>query len=177
MENPIAPTVEGVSPTVCNTTINPDQNIIQLPERFFAGGGQSLRGFDLNQAGPRDPCTGFPIGGLALLIFNQELHFPMRLPFVGNRLGGTIFYDGGNVFSDVNHITFAWRSSSITTLNYFSHTIGFGLRYPTPIGPVRVDIGYQLNPAQYQVVPTGTTTPEFFRVSHFGFSFNIGPIF
>jgi outer membrane protein insertion porin family len=177
MENPISPTVEGTPPTVCNTTVNPDQNIIQLPERFFAGGGQSLRGFDLNQAGPRDPCTGFPVGGLALLIFNQELHFPMRLPFVGNRLGGTVFYDGGNVFSDVNHITFAWKSSSITTLNYFSHTIGFGLRYPTPIGPVRVDIGYQLNPAQYQVVPTGTTTPEFFRVSHFGFSFNIGPVF
>jgi len=40
-----------------------------------------------------------------------------------------------------------------------------------------VDIGYQLNPAQYSVVPTGSTTPEIFRVSHFGFSFNIGPVF
>jgi outer membrane protein insertion porin family len=177
MENPYGNTIEGVPPTVCNTPVDVMQNIIQLPERFFAGGGQSLRGFSLNQAGPRDPCTGFPVGGLAVLIFNQELHFPMKLPFVGNRLGGTLFYDGGNVYSDVNHITFAWKSSSITTLNYFSHTVGFGVRYPTPIGPVRVDIGYQLNPAQYQVVPMGTNVPEFFRVSHFGFSFNIGPIF
>ena len=146
-------------------------------ESAIAGGGQSLRGFSLNQAGPRDPCSGFPIGGLAILIFNQELRFPMRLPFVGNRLGGTVFYDGGNVYRDVSHINFDWKSSSITNLNYFSHTIGFGLRYPTPIGPVRVDIGYQLNPAQYQVVPSGTTIPEFFRVPHFGFSFNIGPVF
>lgn len=176
LENPLGNTVEG-TPTVCNPNapLNPD--IVPLPERFFAGGGQSLRGFSLNQAGPRDPCTGFPIGGLALLVFNQELHFPMRLPFVGNRLGGTIFYDGGNVYRDVGHISLAWKSASTSDLNYFSHTIGFGLRYPTPIGPVRVDIGYQLNPALYQVVPTGTTTPEFFRVSHFGFSFNIGPVF
>jgi outer membrane protein assembly factor BamA len=176
MENPLGKTVEGSQP-VCNSTTIVNEVIIPLPERFFAGGGQSLRGFSLNQAGPRDPCTGFPVGGLAVLIFNQELHFPMKLPFVGNRLGGTVFYDGGNVYSDVNHINFAWKSASIANLNYFSHTIGFGLRYPTPIGPVRVDIGYQLNPAQYQVVPSGTTTPEFFRVSHFGFSFNIGPIF
>jgi outer membrane protein insertion porin family len=176
MENPLGDTVEG-TPPVCNTTTITTQTIVPLPERFFAGGGQSLRGFSLNQAGPRDPCSGFPIGGLALLVFNQELHFPMRLPFVGNRLGGTIFYDGGNVYRDVGQISFAWKSSSVTDLNYFSHTIGFGLRYPTPIGPVRVDIGYQLNPALYQVVPSGTTTPEFFRVSHFGFSFNIGPVF
>jgi outer membrane protein assembly factor BamA len=176
MENTLGNTING-SPTVCNPNQTFSTDIIQLPERFFAGGGQSLRGFSLNQAGPRDPCSGFPIGGLAILIFNQELRFPMRLPFVGNRLGGTVFYDGGNVYRDVSHINFDWKSSSITNLNYFSHTIGFGLRYPTPIGPVRVDIGYQLNPAQYQVVPSGTTTPEFFRVPHFGFSFNIGPVF
>ncbi|MFZ0519379.1 MAG: POTRA domain-containing protein [Candidatus Acidiferrales bacterium] len=152
---------------------------IPLPERFFAGGAQSLRGFSLNQAGPRDPGTGFPIGGLALLVFNQELHFPMRLPFVGNRLGGTLFYDGGNVYSDVNHITLAWKSTSPTNLNYFSHTIGFGLRYPTPIGPVRVDFGYQINPAAYTVTPTPPTVPptQTFHLSHFGFSFNIGPVF
>ena len=152
---------------------------IPLPERFFAGGAQSLRGFSLNQAGPRDPGTGFPIGGLALLVFNQELHFPMRLPFVGNRLGGTLFYDAGNVYSDVNHITLAWKSASPTNLNYFSHTVGFGLRYPTPIGPVRVDFGYQINPAAYTVTPTPPTVPptQTFHLSHFGFSFNIGPAF
>src|ERR1700723_1418660 len=129
MENTLGNTING-SPTVCNPNQTFSTDIIQLPERFFAGGGQSLRGFSLNQAGPRDPCSGFPIGGLAILIFNQELRFPMRLPFVGNRLGGTVFYDGGNVYRDVSHINFDWKSSSITNLNYFSHTIGFGLRYP-----------------------------------------------
>jgi outer membrane protein assembly complex protein YaeT len=150
---------------------------IPLPERFFAGGGTSLRGFGLNQAGPRDPDTGFPIGGLALLIFNQELRFPMRLPFIGNRLGGTLFYDGGNVYSDVSHISFAWKPSSTASLNYFSHTVGFGVRYPTPVGPVRVDFGYQLNPAQYQATIPPSTTSELFRVPHFNFFFNIGPVF
>ena len=154
--------------------------IIPLPERFFAGGGQSLRGFSLNEAGPRDPCTGFPIGGLALLIFNQELRFPMKLPFVGNRLGGTIFYDGGNVYHRrESHQSAPGNPPRPRYLNYFSHTIGFGLRYPTPIGPVRVDFGYQLNPAQYLVTPSPPTVPptQTYTTSHFGFSFNIGPVF
>ncbi|MGA9882200.1 MAG: POTRA domain-containing protein [Candidatus Acidiferrales bacterium] len=155
---------------------------IPLPERFYAGGGTSLRGFGLNQAGPRDPTTGFPIGGLALLIFNQELRFPMRLPLIGNRLGGTIFYDGGNVYDDIYHITLAWKSKSLTDLNYWSNTVGFGLRYPTPVGPVRVDFGLLLNPAEYEYTPAATTlnptpSPQFIHTPRFGFSFNIGPVF
>jgi outer membrane protein assembly factor BamA len=78
---------------------------IPLPERFFAGGGTTLRGFGLNQAGPRDPLTGFPIGGLGMLVFNQQLQFPMRLPWIGDRVSGAIFYDAGNVFSSVGQIT------------------------------------------------------------------------
>jgi outer membrane protein insertion porin family len=171
-------TTTGNAPTNCAVTTTTGE-IIPLPERFFAGGAQSLRGFSLNEAGPRDPCTGFPIGGLAILIFNQELRFPMRLPFIGNRLGGTLFYDGGNVYSDVDHINLSWKSASPNELNYFSHTIGFGVRYATPIGPVRVDFGYLLNPAEYSVTPQPPTIPPTtnFRVSHFGFSFNIGPVF
>jgi outer membrane protein insertion porin family len=186
VEVPYGNTVEGNSapfnPAQC-TAPPPDftPSVIPLPERFFAGGGTSLRGFGLNQAGPRDPCTGFPVGGLALLVFNQELHFPMRLPIIGNRLGGTLFYDGGNVYSDINHISFAWKPPSITDLSYFSHTVGFGLRYPTPIGPVRVDFGYQLNPARYQatIIPPGGTVGvlQTLQLPHFGFFFNIGPIF
>ena len=155
---------------------------IPLPERFFAGGGTSIRGFSLNQAGPRDPVTGFPIGGLALLAFNQELRFPMRLPFVGNRLGGTVFYDAGNVYTDINHISFAWKPpANNNNLPYFSHTIGFGVRYPTPIGPVRVDFGYQLNPPHYAgedfPPPPAPPIPKEFALPHFQFFFNIGPVF
>jgi len=181
LEEPFANTVEGnvpFNPAQCTaTTPAPTEEVIPLPERFFAGGGTTLRGFSLNQAGPRDPCSGFPVGGLALLIFNQELHFPMKLPFVGNRLGGTLFYDGGNVYSDLNHINFNWRPTSVTELNYFSHTVGFGLRYPTPVGPVRVDLGYQLNPALYQFYNPTTMQLQNIRLPHFGFSFNIGPVF
>ena len=151
---------------------------IPLPERFFAGGGTSIRGFSLNDAGPRD-ATGFPIGGLALLAFNQEVRFPMRLPFVGNLLGGAVFYDAGNVFSTVSLITLRWSPPSLTDLSYFSHTIGFGFRYATPIGPVRLDLGYQLNPARFSIVNTNTIPPttQTARIPHFQFFFNIGSSF
>ncbi len=155
--------------------------IIPLPERFFGGGGTSLRGFALNQAGPRDACTGFPVGGQALLVLNQEFRFPMRLPYVGTALGGAIFYDGGNVYSRLSRISFrATLPRPIFTsspdpnnptgppltqcvtncsneLNYFAHTVGFGLRYATPVGPIRIDLGYQIN-RPFFVVPCTTIT-------------------
>ncbi|HWZ53836.1 MAG TPA: POTRA domain-containing protein [Candidatus Acidoferrales bacterium] len=168
----------GVEQTIGDT----EEMDVPLPERFFAGGGTSIRGFSLNQAGPRDPVTGFPIGGLALLAFNQELRFPMRLPWIGNRLGGTIFYDAGNVYTDINHISFAWKPpANDNNLPYFSHTIGFGVRYPTPVGPVRVDFGYQLNPPKYAgedlFPPPRPPIPREFSLPHFQFFFNIGPVF
>jgi len=166
----------GVEKPIAGTT----SQEIPLPERFFAGGGTSLRGFGLNQAGPRDPVTGFPIGGTAEVIFNQEIRFPMRLPYVGNRLGGAVFYDAGNVFSDVGHITLRTSPSAVSTktgdLNYFSHTIGYSFRYGTPIGPVRLDLGYQLNPAKFLFTNSlGAVTTG--QLPHFQFFFNIGAIF
>jgi outer membrane protein insertion porin family len=155
--------------------------IIPLPERFFAGGGTSLRSFALNQAGPRDPCSGFPVGGQALLVFNQEFRFPMHLPYIGTRLGGAIFYDAGNVYSRLSRISFRATlprptftsmpdpanptgpplTNCVTNcsneLNYLSHTIGFGVRYATPVGPIRIDLGYQIN-RPFFVVPCPTAT-------------------
>jgi len=171
----LAPYRDTVSLTFPAPTAEPLPRVIPLPERLFAGGGGSLRGFALNQAGPRDSVTGFPVGGQALLVFNQEFRFPMRLPWVGNKIGGTIFYDGGNVFSRVNKINLHWSSpkpvfdpanpkqclfNCTNELNYFSHTIGFGARYATPVGPIRVDLGYQLNRAYFVIpiaCPSGTT--------------------
>ncbi len=164
----------GVEETLTGTTA--DQ--VPLPERFFAGGGTTLRGFSLNQAGPRDPTTGFPVGGLAMLVFNQEVRFPMRLPFVGNRLGGAVFYDAGNVFTDFDHITFRTSppANDNNQMSYFSHTIGLGFRYSTPIGPVRLDLGYQLNPAHFAFTDSNGMQ-QTSRLPRFQFFFNIGSIF
>ena len=185
--------------------------IIPLPERFFAGGGTSLRGFALNQAGPRDPCTGFPVGGQAMLILNQEFRFPMHVPFFGTSLGGAIFYDGGNVFSRVNRITlhsslpaptFALQNPALPAsptnlpicatnctneLNYFAHTIGFGIRYKTPVGPIRIDLGYQLNRPYFVIpipCPSSSTTctigslgQQNARLPGFQIFFNLGSTF
>jgi outer membrane protein insertion porin family len=111
----------------------------------------------------------------------------MRLPKVGSKLGGALFYDAGNVFSRVGLITFRTRPSPISQtagdLSYFSHTIGFGLRYNTPIGPVRVDLAYQVNPPQYFtscVIGTlgcGANGTQLAQLPHFQFFFNLGDIF
>ncbi len=150
-------------------------SVIPLPERFFAGGGTSLRGFALNQAGPRDATTGFPVGGQALLILNQEFRFPMRLPYIGTALGGALFYDGGNVYSRLNRVTLrayspapVFNSADKTCqfnctneLNYFAHTVGLGFRYATPVGPIRIDLGYQLNRPKFVVpLPCPSSTPD-----------------
>src|SRR5215470_2248194 len=158
------------APTTCKLP-----TVIPLPERFFAGGGTSLRGFALNQAGPRDSITGFPVGGQALLIFNQEFRFPMHLPWVGTKVGGTLFYDGGNIFSEISKVNLHWstpkpvfdpadpkqcQANCSNELNYFSHTIGIGARYATPVGPIRVDLGYALNRPSFVIpipCPKGTT--------------------
>ncbi len=173
---------------------------IPLPERFFAGGGTSLRGFGLNQAGPRDPVTGFPIGGQTELIFNQDLRFPMHLPLIGDRLGGAVFYDAGNVFPSIREITLrtsaplptignATGPNGLPTtvcltnctneLKYFSHTVGFEFRYATPIGPIALDLGYQLNPGSFisPVTVNGNPGVTVSRLPAFQFFFNLGTTF
>jgi outer membrane protein insertion porin family len=155
-------------------TTPPLPTVIPLPERFFAGGGTSLRGFALNQAGPRDSVTGFPVGGQALLILNQEFRFPMRLPFIGTALSGALFYDGGNVYSRLSRVTLRpyppkpvffpnstqCEFNCTNELNYFSHTVGLGFRYGTPVGPIRIDLGYQINRPQFVTprCPQGAAT-------------------
>ncbi len=192
-------------------TTPPLPTVIPLPERFFAGGGTSLRGFALNQAGPRDAVTGFPVGGQAMLVLNQEFRFPMRLPFSGTSLGGAFFYDGGNVYSRLTRISFRTMLPSPTfalqnpaqppsstnlsvcvtncsnELNYFAHTVGLGVRYKTPVGPIRIDFGYQLNRPSF-VIPipcpsnatncqVGSLGQQGARLSGFQIFFNLGSTF
>jgi outer membrane protein assembly factor BamA len=148
----------GVENTFGSSTFVP------LPERFFAGGSNSLRGFSLNQAGPRDIVTGFPVGGQALLLNQLELRFPApTLPWFGNNLAPVLFEDAGNVFSRPTEMfpsIFRLHSGTCNTstnsttcdFNYFNHSAGFGIRYRTPIGPIRLDFGYSLNPTRFPVL-------------------------
>jgi outer membrane protein assembly factor BamA len=199
----LQPFADTVSLTFPAPTQPPLPQVIPLPERLFAGGGTSLRGFALNQAGPRDALTGFPVGGQALVEVNQEIRFPLKLPVVGTKLGGALFYDGGNVFSRASRVTFRWSppkpifqaaipgqlpgpfnptrcvANCTNELNYFSHTVGFGLRYATPIGPIRIDMGYQLNPAQF-VIPCENSAVFCQQGTHlrkFQIFFNLGSSF
>jgi outer membrane protein insertion porin family len=193
----------------------PNTTVIPLAERFFTGGGNSHRGFGLNQAGPRDPVTGFPLGGSALFLNNFELRLPPpTLPYVQDNLGFSIFEDAGNVFTDGRNMLdnlLRWRqkdpqlclqpaTANQCDYSYISHAVGVGVRYKTPIGPVRFDFGYNLNPPAFpscQAVPSvngqaqssycvnattsnGTATLPYFvpqHTSHFNVYFSIGQSF
>jgi outer membrane protein insertion porin family len=122
-----------------------EQTAIPLPERFFAGGANSDRGFPDFQAGPRDPDTGFPLGGNALFFNQTELRFPL----IGDNVGGVIFHDAGNVYSTVSNFSFRVHQQNLQDFDYMVHAAGFGLRYRTPIGPVRLDLAYSINPPQF----------------------------
>jgi outer membrane protein insertion porin family len=96
VENPLGSTVlldPAQTPTAGET-------LIPLPERFYSGGGNSNRGFGLNQAGPRDPFTGYPVGGSAVFLNNLEMRFPnVSVPYLNDNIGFTLFEDMGNVFA------------------------------------------------------------------------------
>jgi outer membrane protein insertion porin family len=121
---------------------NSGETGVQLPasERFFAGGDTTVRGFALDSLGVRhipphpledtlDP-TGAPIGGNALVILNAELRAP-----VAGGLGVVGFLDTGNVFA---------RTTTID-LGEFRSAVGSGVRYKSPFGPIRLDVGFKVN--------------------------------
>lgn len=156
------------------------QTDIPLPERFFGGGAYSHRGFPENQAGPRDLKTGFPIGGKALLVNNLELRFPL----IGDNLGGVFFHDAGNVYSDLKRVNFKWRQDGLTDFDYMVHSFGFGIRYRTPIGPVRVDLALTPNSPRFngfegsrEDLIFGRGRAAQLRVNQFQFHISLGQAF
>lgn len=193
----------------------PSSLLLPLPERLYAGGPTSHRGFGINGAGPRDPETGFPIGGAGALVNSTEVRLPPPiLPFFGDALSFVLFHDMGNVFTNAGD---AWESilrvdqpnrdsckvltqGSVQTppvpsgpdtstgpqgqcsFNYFSHAAGLGMRYHTPVGPIRLDFSYNLNPPIYPVnvdyaLPDPYSNPHIGEAQHFNFFFSLGQTF
>jgi outer membrane protein insertion porin family len=134
-------------------------SFVPTSQLYFSGGGTSLRSFPINEAGPQrlvpfcnvlkgqSGCVNItvPVGGRQLFILNSEARFPTGIM---KALGAVVFYDGGNVYSAINLRNFA---------DNYSNTVGIGLRYATPIGPIRFDVGHNLspvpgiNPTQYYI--------------------------
>jgi outer membrane protein insertion porin family len=187
---------------------NSSQQQVPLPERLYAGGAQSIRGFPINQAGPRDEQTGFPIGGAGVFVNTLELRLPYpTLPYVGDSVGFVLFHDMGNVFntvSDIGPSFLRFHQPDISTcrtllavpptspivtngpcsFNYFSHDVGLGIRYNTPIGPIRFDLAVNLNPPYYPIYVTYSssnnpvnTPPHIGQAGYFNFFFSIGQAF
>jgi len=168
---------------------------IPLPERLYAGGGNSLRGFPINAAGPRDLQTGYPVGGTGVFVNSTELRLPPQaLPLFSQNVSLVLFHDMGNVFingSDIWPSMLRFRQPNVSTcsvvtgvtegtcnFNFFSHDIGTGIRYKTPIGPLRLDFSYNLNPPLYPVIlDYNNNPPNVGRAGHFNFFFSIGQSF
>ncbi len=158
---------------------------IPLPERFFSGGSNSLRAFPDNQAGPRDAgpghlVTGFPLGGNALFINNLELRFPL----FGENIGGVIFHDLGNVYTDIQGFSLRFRQNGLSDFNYAVQGFGFGIRYRTPIGPIRLDLSLSPDAPRFfgfkgtedQLIEgTGIQTVQ--KINGFQFHFSLGQAF
>ncbi|NLV23559.1 MAG: outer membrane protein assembly factor BamA [Deltaproteobacteria bacterium] len=109
---------------------------IPIDEKFFLGGLYSLRGFESREVGPRDPQTGDYYGGVKEAFFNFELIFPLVKDI---DMKGVVFFDTGN----------AWDENE----DYFQnmrYSAGFGIRWFSPMGPLRIEWGYNLDPEEWE---------------------------
>jgi len=166
--------------------------ILPISERFFAGGSNTLRGFDFEEAGPRvvivpqgtflnsagnpvtlDPFT-IPFGGNALAVVNLEARMP-----ISKSIRVVPFYDGGNVFRRIGDI---FNPPDVPANDVFrqnlralwTHTAGLGLRLKTPVGgEFAVDYGRLLNPPKF-LIPQGPLPNALYQLKqdqiHFRFS-------
>jgi outer membrane protein assembly complex protein YaeT len=127
----------------------PEQELVPFFKRYFLGGATNLRGWGRYEVSPLSG-SGLPIGGHSFMNFSTEL----RVPLFGN-VGAVLFLDGGNV----------WTNPWDFNFNDMRYDAGPGIRYNTPVGPFRIDFGYQLNPIEGLLV-NGEPQSRRFRV-HF----------
>jgi outer membrane protein insertion porin family len=119
----------------------------------------------------------------------------LRFPFIGPNIQGVLFHDMGNVYDKLSDISFRFHQNGPQDFDYMVHDVGFGIRYRTPLGPIRVDLAYSINPPSYvgfsgtpaqilncnpnrpasQLPDYCKSTPQ--SISHFQFFFSIGQTF
>lgn len=149
--------------------------VVPVQNRFFTGGGNSVRGYEENSIGPREIVnnveTGLPeetvVGGDVFMLTNAELRF--GLPLLSRwHFSGAIFADGGNVWQDLGVVRFGdfnpFKDRGDVDQTDYRCSVGLGIRYNTPLGPIRLDFGYPL------VVEEGMDGSG-------RFDFNLGQIF
>jgi len=112
-------------------------NKLPVFEKFYLGGINTIRGFKAGNISPRDPVTGEKIGGGKMWYYNLEYIFPL-LKDAGLR--GVTFFDAGNVYGENSN----WDFSDI------KKSVGFGFRWLSPMGPLRLEWGYNLSPTSYE---------------------------
>lgn len=120
--------------------------VVPIDLRFVNGGGTTVRSFAERKLGPKD-AGDYPLGGNFFTVFNAEWDFP-----IAGALGGALFADAGNLVGE-----------SAVSLDDMRYAVGVGLRYQLPIGPVRIDYGYNPSPK------TGEASGAFHL--SFGFAF------
>jgi outer membrane translocation and assembly module TamA len=131
------------------------QTNVPFSKKYFLGGATSIRGWGRYEVSPLSG-SGLPIGGNSMVALSGELRAMLR----GN-FGGVLFADGGNV----------WAESMGFKLGELRYAVGPGLRYQTPVGPIRFDVGYQINPIPDLLV-NGSPQKRRFRIH-----FSIGQAF
>jgi outer membrane protein insertion porin family len=107
-------------------------------EKFFLGGMNTVRGFEYADISPRDPATGDKIGGEKMMVYNVEFRFPL---IKEQGIVGLVFFDAGNVFTAEESYTFKGIRMSV----------GGGVRWYSPMGPLRLEWGYNLDPQEDEV--------------------------
>ena len=135
--------------------VGSDPKNVPFAKKFFLGGATSIRGWGRYEVSPLS-ASGLPLGGNSMLAISEELRATLR-----GKLGAVLFIDAGNV----------WADSWDIDLRDLRYAVGPGLRYQTPIGPFRLDLGYQLNPIPGLLV-NGSPQTRRFRVH-----FSIGQAF
>lgn len=149
--------------------------VMPIRQRYFIGGGESVRGFDVNTLGPYDG-NGADVGGDLAIVVKSEL----RIPLIGG-LGWVLFVDGGGNYligcdsacraGDPADPATAVRDAAFT-LDNFRPTAGMGIRYVTPVGPISLDYGIKLD-RRDRLLADGTSARESFGA----FSVSVGARF